>query len=120
LGRPPGDNLAPRDVGSLADQLSAYHAAFAPLFPRTEQRRWAKHYLAGQLLDLERKSIEPIARALEEGNIQVGLARFRGSIPFQPQPVLRTNMIPHSARREKRGDQHPQVVRDERFHIHER
>jgi hypothetical protein len=60
-GRPPGDNLAPCD---LAEQLAAYHAEFAPLFRRAEQRRWAKHYLAGQLLDLQRKSIVRLPRQL--------------------------------------------------------
>ncbi len=61
---PPADNLAPRDVAALAEELAAYHAHFAPLFRRAEQRRQAAHYLAGQLLDLERKSIEPMALAL--------------------------------------------------------
>jgi SRSO17 transposase len=67
---PPTDNLAPRDVDALAEELAAYHAHFAPLFRRAEQRRQAAHYLAGQLLDLERKSIEPMALALPGGNVQ--------------------------------------------------
>jgi len=49
-GRPPEINLAPRDVAALADELSAYHALFAPLFARAEQRRGALCYLQGQLL----------------------------------------------------------------------
>jgi len=67
---PPAQNLAPRDVAALADELVAYHARFAPLFRRREQRHWALQYLRGQLLDLERKSIEPMALALEGGNVQ--------------------------------------------------
>ena len=63
-GRPPEINLAPRDVAALADELVAYQALFAPLFQRAEQRHWALQYLQGQLLDLERKSIEPMALAL--------------------------------------------------------
>ena len=43
---------------------------FAPLFRREEQRRWALKYLEGQLLPLERKSIEPMADALVGGNVQ--------------------------------------------------
>ncbi|HEY8475783.1 MAG TPA: IS701 family transposase [Chloroflexota bacterium] len=69
-GMPPAQNLAPRDVAALADELVAYHARFAPLFRRREQRHWALQYLRGQLLDLERKSIEPMALALEGGNVQ--------------------------------------------------
>src|SRR6266545_1595708 len=63
-GRPPAINLAPRDLTALADELLAYHADFAPLGERAEQRHWALTYLQGQLLDLERKSIEPMALAL--------------------------------------------------------
>src|SRR4051794_6475553 len=69
-GLPPTGNLAPRDVETLADALLAYHAEFAPLFRRAEQRHWALQYLQGQLLDLERKSIEPMALALAAGDVQ--------------------------------------------------
>ena len=69
-GRPPDHNLVPRDVDALADELVAYHAYFAPLFHRSEQRTWALAYLQGQLLDLDRKSIEPMALALEGGDVQ--------------------------------------------------
>lgn len=69
-GRPPVDNLAPRDVEALAVALVAYHARFAPLFARAEQRHWARKYLEGQLLELERKSIEPMALALDGGEVQ--------------------------------------------------
>jgi len=86
-GRPHGDRLVPRDVANLVDQLSAYHAEFAPLSRRAEQRRWAKHYLAGQRLDLERKSIEPIARALEGGNIQA-LQQFIGIGAWDDDAIL--------------------------------
>src|SRR5918998_4633729 len=69
-GRPPEVNLVPSDVEALADDLVAYHAEFAPLFRRAEQRRWALAYLQGQLLHLERKSIEPMALALPTGDVQ--------------------------------------------------
>src|SRR5262249_57477250 len=62
--------LALRDVEGLADDLLAYHAHFAPLFSREEQRQWALIYLHGQLLDLERKSIEPMALTHPDGNVQ--------------------------------------------------
>src|SRR2546430_14422949 len=69
-GLPPVINLASRDVEALADELLAYHAHFAPLFQRSEQRQWALTYLQGQLADLERKSIEPMALSLADGNVQ--------------------------------------------------
>jgi SRSO17 transposase len=69
-GRPPASNLAPRDVAALQAELVAYHQLFQPLFARTEQAYWALAYLQGQMLDLERKSIEPMALALPDGNVQ--------------------------------------------------
>ncbi len=69
-GQPPELNLVPPDVEALAEELVAYHAEFAPLFRRAEQRHWALAYLQGQLLHLERKSIEPMALALTGGNVQ--------------------------------------------------
>lgn len=68
--RPPLGGLAPDEVAALHEELVAYHAAFAPLFQRAEQRHWALKYLEGQLLPLERKSIEPMADALIGGNVQ--------------------------------------------------
>jgi len=69
-GRPPEVNLVPADVEALAHDLLAYHAKFASLFCRSEQRHWALAYLHGQLLHLERKSIEPMALALAGGDVQ--------------------------------------------------
>lgn len=64
MGAGPTGNLAPRDVEELLAELEAYHARFSPLFYRTEQRYWAKQYVRGQLLDMPRKSIEPMVLAL--------------------------------------------------------
>ncbi len=69
-GMPPVLSLTPRDVEKLVEEVAIYHREFAPLFRRTEQRHWALAYLHGQLLDLERKSIEPLALALPDGNVQ--------------------------------------------------
>src|SRR5215212_9308695 len=86
-GRPPEHNLVPRDVEALADELGAYHAHFAPLFQRSEQRKWALAYLHGQLLDLNRKSIEPMALALEGGAVQ-GMQQFISDGPWDADCVL--------------------------------
>jgi len=85
--QPPTPNLAPRDVERLADDLVAYHARFAPLFQRTEQRRAALLYLQGQLLDLERKTIEPLAHAVVGGDVQA-LQQFIGQSPWDAEAVL--------------------------------
>src|SRR4051812_3651733 len=68
--RPPLVGMTPEEVAALHEELLAYHRELAPLFQRAEQRHWALKYLEGQLLPLERKSIEPMADALEGGNVQ--------------------------------------------------
>ena len=90
-GRPPVDNLAPRDVVGLAVALVAYHARFAPLFARAEQRHWARKYLEGQLLELERKSIEPMALALDGGEVDTvqGMQQFISVGAWEADLVLR-------------------------------
>ena len=87
-GRPPEINLAPRDVAALADELTAYHALFAPFFARAEQRRGAWCYLRGQVLDLERKTIEPLALALAGGDVQA-LQQFISQSTWDAEAVLR-------------------------------
>jgi SRSO17 transposase len=58
-------DLTPGDLDALVEELRAYHAIYSPLFQRREQREWAGQYLHGLLLDLPRKSIEPLVLALE-------------------------------------------------------
>ncbi len=56
--------LTPHDLAGLLDELRTYHAIFSPLFERREQRAWSQEYLHGLLLELPRKSIEPMMLAL--------------------------------------------------------
>ena len=53
-------DLAPHDLDTILDQLRAFHALFSPLFYRREQRDWSQAYLHGLLLEIPRKSIEPM------------------------------------------------------------
>ncbi len=57
-------DLTPQDIDGLLDELNSYHAIFSPLFKRPEQREWSQTYLHGLLLELPRKSIEPMMLAL--------------------------------------------------------
>jgi SRSO17 transposase len=86
-GCPPEVNIAPSDVEALADELVAYHAAFAPFFRRAEQRHWALAYLHGQLLHLERKSIAPLALALPGGEVQA-MQQFISQGAWDDAPIL--------------------------------
>jgi len=50
------------DLERIAADLVAYHARFAPLFARQEQRAWAEVYLRGLLVaDVPRKNVEALA-----------------------------------------------------------
>ena len=50
-----------RDVEDFVGALTVYHRQFADCFVRSEPRANFYHYMVGQLSQLERKSIEPIA-----------------------------------------------------------
>lgn len=84
---PPALEVTPDEIEALADELVEYHAEFADLFYRVEQAQWAHKYLQGLLLPLERKSIQPMALALEGGNIQA-MQQFIGQGRWQDEPVL--------------------------------
>jgi SRSO17 transposase len=48
----------------MGQELVQYHAEFAPLFVRREQRGLSLQFLQGQLSDLERKTVEPMVARL--------------------------------------------------------
>jgi hypothetical protein len=58
-------SLSPADLAAVGEELAAYHAHFAPLFARREQRGWAQVYLRGLLTaDVPRKNVEAMALRL--------------------------------------------------------
>jgi SRSO17 transposase len=58
-------HLRSADLESVVEDLVAYHARFAPLFARAEQRVWAEVYLRGLLVaDVPRKNTEAMALRL--------------------------------------------------------
>src|SRR5258708_6013901 len=85
--RPPGGALTTAEVTGLAEALRAYHAEFAPCFRRAEQRHWALKYLEGQLSPIPRKSVEPMALAVEGGNVQA-MQQFIGVGAWDDEVVL--------------------------------
>jgi len=83
--------LTPQDVAGLVDELRAYHAIYAPLFQRQEQRDWAAQYLRGLLSALPRKSIEPMVLALvgADRNAVRGMQQFLSAGPWDDDALLR-------------------------------
>jgi SRSO17 transposase len=69
-------------------RLEAYLSDFLEPVGRRERRHWGSVYVRGLLLDGERKSIEPIASRLPEGNVQA-LQQFIGQSPWNHMPIRR-------------------------------
>ena len=90
---PPSLDLQPLEVVALVDQLDDYHAIYSPLFQRREQRQHSGEYLRGLLLDIPRKSIEPMALALHgaDPNAVRALQMFVSEGTWDDEPILRRN-----------------------------
>lgn len=56
--------LSVEEISNLTEQLQEYCAIYNPLFRRAEQREYAGDYVHGLLLDLPRKSVEPMVLTL--------------------------------------------------------
>jgi SRSO17 transposase len=82
-------------AGLTAKQLAGVRARleefaeemFEPM-ARKDQRRWGHVYLRGLMLDGKRKSIEPMAARLEDGDEQC-LQQFVNQSPWRCEPVRR-------------------------------
>jgi SRSO17 transposase len=71
----------------FANELRGFHEQFAECFQRSESREHFFNYMAGQFSDLERKSIEPIALALKDGNVRA-LQRFVSDAPWDDDKIM--------------------------------
>jgi SRSO17 transposase len=71
---PPFD-VQVKDVEGFMDELQAFQSVFHDCFARSEARAHFLDYMIGQYSPLARKSIEPIALAVEGGRIR-SLQRF--------------------------------------------
>lgn len=86
----PAIDLAPHEVDALIEELGPYHAIYSPLFRRREQRQWSQQYLHGLLLELPRKSIEPMVLALEGANRNTvrAMQQFLSEGAWEDNPIL--------------------------------
>ncbi|MFZ1983217.1 MAG: IS701 family transposase [Desulfatitalea sp.] len=75
LYRVPKFDLGKSDIRNFSHELRGFHEQFADCFNRSESREHFFNYMAGQFSDLERKSIEPIALAVKDGNVRA-MQRF--------------------------------------------
>ena len=56
--------MASKEVAALDARLSTFSEPLLGFLGREDRRRWARTYVAGLLLDGERKSIQPMAARL--------------------------------------------------------
>jgi SRSO17 transposase len=78
--------MTPAELARVRRRLVAFAAeVFQPL-ARADQRRWGECYLRGLMLDGKRKSIQPMATRLPDGNEQA-LQQFVSQSPWDWRPV---------------------------------
>jgi SRSO17 transposase len=75
------------DIEDFMNELRGFHEQFAECFQRSEPRKHFFNYMAGQFSPLERKSIEPIALALKDGNVRA-LQRFVSDTPWKDEKIM--------------------------------
>src|SRR5215213_2546092 len=80
------DPMTPAELARVRKRLVGFaEAVFEPL-ARADQRRWGEVYLRGLMLDGKRKSIQPMAERLPDGNEQA-LQQFVSQSPWDWRPV---------------------------------
>ena len=77
-----------RELDACADRLEEFLVTMLASVGRSERRHHGWLYVQGLLLDGERKSIEPLAERVPEGNVQA-LQQFVGQSPWAWEPVRR-------------------------------
>jgi SRSO17 transposase len=78
--------MTPDDVRAAAEQLVEFHERFALLFGKAEAQDHAFTYLKGVMCCPERKSIEPVALCVGNGQVS-GLQKFIAVAPWQYDDV---------------------------------
>jgi SRSO17 transposase len=83
--------LTERRLARIGSRLEVFAGdVFEGAFVRSEQRRWARVYLRGLMLDGKRKSIEPMAARLQDGDEQC-LQQFVNQSPWD-EAIVRANL----------------------------
>ena len=78
--------LSDKELSRVRGRLEEFAAQMLAPLERKDQRRWGEVYLRGLMLDGKRKSIEPMAARLADGDEQC-LQQFVNQSPWRPEPV---------------------------------
>ena len=80
--------LSARELSRVRGRLVEFTGEMFESMRRKDQRRWGEVYLRGLMLDGKRKSIEPMAARLEDGDEQC-LQQFVNQSPWDRWLVRR-------------------------------
>jgi SRSO17 transposase len=80
--------LSERELARVRGRLVEFASEVLESMARKDQRRWGEVYLRGLMLDGKRKSIEPLAARLPDGDEQC-LQQFVNQSPWDEVPVRR-------------------------------
>lgn len=97
------------NVEDFIKELRGFHEQFSDCFSRSEPRENFYRYMVGQLSELERKSIEPIALNVEAGNVR-SMQRFISDVVWDEQGILNKY---RSMINEDMGDRNGVLIFDE-------
>ena len=78
--------MKPEELAAVRAGLFAFAGEMFTPLARADQRRWGEIYLRGLMVDGRRKSIEPMAARLPDGDEQC-LQQFVNQSPWEVEPV---------------------------------
>jgi SRSO17 transposase len=88
--------VTPAQLRRIRTRLATFAEDLFASISRKDQRRWGQSYLRGLLLDGKRKSIQPMAARLAQGDpdadasvLEQALQQFVNQSPWDPVPVRR-------------------------------
>jgi len=79
--------LDKEDISGFMEEFKGFHSQFADYFSREEPRENLFHYMAGQMSQLERKSIEPIALNVQSAKVRA-MQHFLSDIEWKEASIL--------------------------------
>ena len=78
--------MTENQIGKCRQRLERFLLNLLEPIGRSERRHWGELYVRGLLQDGERKSIEPMAARLPDGNVQA-MQQFVGQSPWDWKPI---------------------------------
>ena len=101
--------IGKQDISGFFKELEEYHAQFADCFFRQEPRDNFFQYMVGQMSQLERKSIEPIALHVEDAKVRA-MQHFISDVVWDDARILSRH---HGMVAEDLGDAEGVLIFDE-------